>query len=87
VFGTVVPETKTGPAVIVIMMALERAPLRIENLAVATVTPNQNIPGCDIWDFSSNGVAGSSGLPLHLVFDAEGGTRFARETSDESIQR
>jgi hypothetical protein len=75
-FGTVVPET--GPGYIIILMALDGAPLRIENLAVGTVHPDPHLPGCDIWDFASNGVS-RNGSPLHLVFDAEGETRFARE--------
>lgn len=75
-FATVVPETETGPGYIVILMALEGAPLQIDNLAIGTVHADPYVPGCDIWDFTSNTVSGSSGSPFHIVFHAEGQIRF-----------
>jgi hypothetical protein len=76
-FGTVIPATETGPGYIIILMALSGAPLRFDNFAVATVRPDPQLPGCDIWDFSSNGV-GRSGGRLHLSFHAEGKITFAQ---------
>jgi hypothetical protein len=74
-FGTFVPGTETGPNYIVLLVALAHAPLRFENLAVATVHPDPALPGCDIWDFQSNGIH-RRGAPLRLSFDAAGKTRF-----------
>lgn len=69
--ATAVSETETGPAYIVILMALEDAPVQIENLAVATVHADPHAPGCDIWDFTSNVDTKRS------VFHAQGKLRFA----------
>jgi prepilin-type processing-associated H-X9-DG protein len=77
-FAIVVPETETGPNYIVILTALAGAPLEIENLAVATVHADPQVPGCDIWDFTSNVDTRRSGSPLHIVFHAEGEIRLAR---------
>lgn len=68
-FATVVPETETGPGYIIILMALEGAPLQIETLAIGTVRADPIVPGCDIWDFTSN--VDRSGSPFHIVFHAE----------------
>jgi hypothetical protein len=69
--ATAVPETETGPSYIVILMAMEGAPLEIENLAIATVHADPDVPGCDIWDFTSN-------VPTRRsVFHAQGKLRFA----------
>jgi prepilin-type processing-associated H-X9-DG protein len=88
-FATVVPESETGPGYIVILMALNGAPLQIENLAIGTVRADPDVPGCDIWDFTSNTVASTSGSPFHIVFHAEGEIRFAhgRAGSDPSPSR
>jgi hypothetical protein len=80
-FGAVVPTTETGPGYIIILMALSGAPLRFDNFAVATVRPDPQLPGCDIWDFQSNGV-GRSGARLHLSFHAEGRIEFARGSTN-----
>jgi hypothetical protein len=69
-FGTFVPGTETGPGYIVLLLALGDVPIRFENLAVAMIHPHAHVPGCDIWDFSSNGIK-RGGAPLRLTFDAE----------------
>jgi hypothetical protein len=56
VFGTPMPGTRTGSGFI-ILLVVEGAPLRLENVEIATVQPDPLIPGCDIWDFQSNGVS------------------------------
>jgi prepilin-type processing-associated H-X9-DG protein len=56
VFGMPMPGTQTGPGFI-ILLVVEGAPLRLENVEIATVQPDPLIPGCDIWDFQSNGVS------------------------------
>lgn len=76
-FATLVPETDTGPGYIVILMALDGAPLQVETLAIATVHADPHVPGCDIWDFASNTVVRRGGSPFHIVFHAEGETRLA----------
>jgi hypothetical protein len=83
--GTSVPSTAIGPGYIIILMALKGAPLRLENLAIGTVHPHPVVPGCDIWDFSSNGV-GPRGAPFHLVFEAEGETRIVRDCADRAAE-
>lgn len=76
-FGAALPATETGPESIILLLALEDAPPRPENLAMATVRPHPDVPGCDIWDFTSNiGANGGSGAPLRLLFEAKGRTRF-----------
>jgi len=56
VFGMPMPGTQTGPGFILVLV-VEGAPLRLENVEIATVRPDPSIPGCDIWDFQSNGVS------------------------------
>ena len=56
VFGMPMPGTQTGPGFI-ILLVVDGAPLLLENVETATVRPNPRIPGCDIWDFQSNGVS------------------------------
>jgi hypothetical protein len=77
VFGAVVPETETGPAYIVILMAGQGAPLQSKNFAIATVRPDPQLPGCDIWDFTSNVDTRRGASSFHIVFHAEGEIRFA----------
>jgi hypothetical protein len=56
IFGMPMPGTQTGPGFIIVLV-VEGAPLRIENVEIATVQPDPRLPGCDIWDFASNGVS------------------------------
>lgn len=65
VFGILMPGTQTGPGFI-ILLVVEGAPLVLGNVEIATVRPDPSIPGCDIWDFASNGVS----------FDARGSQVF-----------
>jgi hypothetical protein len=76
--GALVPEVATGPGYIVILMALNDAPPELENLVVAVVRPDPALPGCDIWDFSSNGVSTGRSRPLRLSFHAEGAIHVVR---------
>jgi hypothetical protein len=78
-FATPVKESATGTSYIVILLAAEDVPLTIEALAIATVHPNPELPGCDIWDFESNNVVGRRGSAFRIVFDAQGRVRFAPE--------
>lgn len=65
VFGTPMPGTQTRRGFI-LLLVVEGAPLQLENIEIATVRPDPDIPGCDIWDFASNGVS----------FDARGSQFF-----------
>jgi hypothetical protein len=76
-FATSVTESSTGMGYIVILLAAEDLRLTIEALAVATVHPNPDVPGCDIWDFASNNDVRRSAF--RIVFDAQGRIRFAPE--------
>lgn len=73
VFGSSVAESETGPGYIILLFVPEEAALRLQNLAIATVRSNPTLPGCDIWDFTSN-VGHSSAL--RVQFDAAGRIRF-----------
>jgi prepilin-type processing-associated H-X9-DG protein len=77
-FATSVTESSTGIGYIVILLAVEDVPVTIEALAVATVHPNPDVPGCDIWDFTSN-VDTRRRSAFRVVFDAQGRIRFAPE--------
>ncbi len=77
-FATAVEQSSTGIGYIVILLAAEDVPLTIEALAAATVHPNPDVPGCDIWDFTSN-VDHRRRSPFRIVFDARGRIRFAPE--------
>jgi hypothetical protein len=57
---------------------VEGTALRLENVEIATVQPDPRLPGCDIWDFTSNVVS----------FDARGSQVFfptARTAGEESL--
>jgi hypothetical protein len=74
VFGVALPETGTRPAYIVILTVLADAPLRMENLGVATVHPDPALPGEDTIHLPADVIIDNA--PLHVTFNAEGRTRF-----------
>jgi prepilin-type processing-associated H-X9-DG protein len=77
VFGMPMPGTQTGPGFI-LLLVVEGTALRLENVEIATVQPDPRLPGCDIWDFTSNVVS----------FDARGSQVFfptARTAGGESL--
>jgi hypothetical protein len=82
-WGSVVPESETGPGYIVILMVPEGEPLHLENLAIATIRPDPALPGCDIWDFTSNTVSRSTGDPFHVRFYAMGAFQIDREPEEQ----
>ncbi len=72
VFGSVAPRNETGPAYIIILMALEGAPLRRDNLFLATIHQDPSRAGNDVWDLSGIEPVSNGLDAFHVTFPAVG---------------